>query len=184
MTFAYARRYRGPLRAVVLDWAGTVVDFGCLAPAGAFIEAFRRHGVDITLDQARGPMGTPKRDHIKAVSAMPPVAAAREARHGAAVTEADIDAIYATFMPLQVAVVENYAGLIPGALEAVAALRARGLKIGSTTGYPRPVMEVVLAAAARQGYVPDACVCAGETPSGRPGPGPRPPPRPLGPGPP
>lgn len=170
MTFAYARRYRGPLRAVVLDWAGTVVDFGCLAPAGAFIEAFRRHGVDITLDQARGPMGTPKRDHIKAVAAMAPVAAAWAARHGAAVTEADIDAIYATFMPLQVAVVENYAGLIPGALEAVAALRARGLKIGSTTGYPRPVMEVVLAAAARQGYVPDACVCAGETPSGRPGP--------------
>jgi phosphonoacetaldehyde hydrolase len=170
MTFAYRRRYQGALKAVVLDWAGTVVDFGCLAPAGAFIEAFRRHGVDITLAQARGPMGTPKRDHIKAVAAMGPVNAAWIARHGAAPTEADIDAIYATFMPLQVAVVENYAGLIPGALEAVAGLRARGLKIGSTTGYPRPVMEVVSAAATRQGYTPDVCVCAGDTPSGRPGP--------------
>lgn len=170
MTFAYRRSYRGPLKAVVLDWAGTVVDFGCLAPAGAFIEAFRRHGVDITLAQARGPMGTPKRDHIKAVTAMAAVGAAWVARHGAAPTEADIDAIYATFMPLQVAVVRDYAGLIPGALDAVAVLRGRGLKIGSTTGYPRPVMEVVLAEAARQGYAPDACVCAGETPSGRPGP--------------
>lgn len=170
MTYSYRRLYRGGLRAVVLDWAGTAVDFGCLAPAGAFMEAFRRHGVDITLAQAREPMGKPKRDHIKAVIEMAPVAAQWVARHGATATETDIDAVYDTFMPLQIAVVENYSQLIPGALEAVAAMRDRGLKIGSTTGYPRPVMEVVLAAAAKQGYVPDACVCAGETPSGRPGP--------------
>ncbi len=32
MTYTYARRYRGPLKAVILDWAGTTLDYGCYAP--------------------------------------------------------------------------------------------------------------------------------------------------------
>lgn len=170
MSFTYSRRYTGPLRAVVLDWAGTTVDFGCLAPAGAFMETFRRAGVEITLEQARGPMGMPKWHHIQAVSRMAPVAAAWTAKYGSAPTDADIDKLYAEFLPLQVSVVENYAGVIPGVVEAVAAMRARGMKIASTTGYPAPVMEVVKRVAAAQGYEPDVTVCAGETPAGRPGP--------------
>lgn len=166
----YTRRYTGPLQAVVLDWAGTTVDFGCLAPAAAFMEAFRQTGVAITLEQARAPMGMPKWNHIQAITRMPPVAAAWTAAHGTAPTDADVDALYGRFLPLQVDVVAEHAALIPGALDAVAAMRARGLKIGSTTGYPPPVMEVVAAAAARQGYRPDCTVCAGETPAGRPGP--------------
>ncbi len=170
MTHLYARRYTGPLRAVILDWAGTTIDFGCQAPAGAFMEAFRRFGVEITLAEARGPMGMPKKDHIRAVLAMPAVTARWTAAHGKPPGETDVDALYDAFLPLQVDVVHNYADPIPGALDAVAAMRARGLRIGSTTGYPRPVMDVVAKAAAAQGYVPDCMVCAGDTPSGRPGP--------------
>ncbi|PWC31697.1 phosphonoacetaldehyde hydrolase [Azospirillum sp. TSO22-1] len=170
MTHTYTRRYTGPLKAVVLDWAGTTVDFGCLAPAAAFMEAFHRSGVDITLEQARAPMGMPKWNHIQAITRMPPVAEAWTAKHGKAPTDADVDALYERFLPLQVGVVAEHSALIPGALDAVEAMRARGLKIGSTTGYPAPVMEVVLAEAAKQGYRPDCVVCAGETPAGRPGP--------------
>ena len=47
--------------AVIFDWAGTVVDFGSRAPAGAFVEVFRRHGVAISIAEARGPMGSEKR---------------------------------------------------------------------------------------------------------------------------
>lgn len=170
MTHTYTRRYTGPLRAVILDWAGTTVDFGCLAPAAAFMEAFRQSGVPITLDQARAPMGMPKWTHIQAITRMPAVAAAWTAAHGQAPADADVDALYERFLPLQVGVVAEHSAVIPGTVAAVAAMRARGLKIGSTTGYPAPVMEVVIAAAARQGYSPDAVVCAGETPAGRPGP--------------
>lgn len=170
MTHTYTRRYTGPLKAVILDWAGTTVDFGCLAPAAAFMEAFRRSGVAITLEQARAPMGMPKWDHIQAITRMPAVAEAWAAAHGKAPADADVDALYERFLPLQIAVVAEHSALIPGAAEAVDAMRARGLKIGSTTGYPRPVMDVVVAEAARQGYAPDAVVCAGETPAGRPGP--------------
>lgn len=170
MTVTYTRRYTGPLQAAILDWAGTTVDFGCLAPAGAFMEAFARSGVEITLEQARAPMGMAKWHHIQAITRMPAVADLWASVHGAAPTDEDVNHLYNTFLPLQVAVVERHADVIPGAVEAVAALRARGLKIGSTTGYPRPVMDVVQRVAAEQGYSPDVVVCAGETPTGRPGP--------------
>jgi len=170
VTFVYRRTYRGPLRAAVLDWAGTVVDYGCMAPAATFIEAFAGYGVTVTAAQARAPMGMAKRDHIAAIAAMPAVAAAWRAVHGRPVGEADIDVLYDRFLPLQVAMVEKHSELIPGALEAVRVMRARGLKIGSTTGYPRVVMDVVVRAAAARGYAPDAIVCAEDTPKGRPGP--------------
>lgn len=170
MNFAYQRRYRGPLRAAILDWAGTVVDYGCQAPTSTFIEAFAAYGVPVTVAQARAPMGMAKRAHIQAITQMPEVAAAWEARQSRPVSEADIDALYERFLPLQMAMVEKHSELIPGALSAVIAMRSRGLKIGSTTGYPRVVMDVVVRAAAAQGYVPDSIVCGDDTPMGRPGP--------------
>jgi phosphonoacetaldehyde hydrolase len=170
MSFAYRRTYRGRLRAAILDWAGTVVDHGCMAPAATFIEAFAGFGVPVTVAEARGPMGMAKRDHIKAIGDGASVAAAWAERHGRPFGDEDVDAIYDRFLPLQVAVVEQHAELIAGALEAVSAMRARGMAIGSTTGYPRSVMAVVSRAAEAQGYVPDCVVAAEDTPKGRPGP--------------
>lgn len=158
------------LKAVILDWAGTVVDFGSRAPAGVFIEVFRRRGVDITMAQARGPMGAEKRAHIAAIAAMPDVSGAWQTAHGRAPTDADIDAMYAEFIPLQIECLPDYADLIPGTLEAVEEFRKRGLKIGTTTGYSRAMMDVLAPEAAKRGFIPDAIVCADEVPAGRPEP--------------
>ncbi|MGD9511652.1 MAG: phosphonoacetaldehyde hydrolase [Geminicoccaceae bacterium] len=158
------------LRAVVLDWAGTMVDHGSLAPMGVFVEAFARFGVAITIDEARGPMGMAKRPHIAALMALPRIADAWRARHGRLPGEADIDAVYEVFVPMNVEVAGRYADVIPGAAEAVAELRRRGLKIGSSTGYTREIMAEVTPIAAAQGYVPDCIVCTGDTPDGRPTP--------------
>lgn len=157
-------------KAVVFDWAGTLVDFGSFAPMGAFVEAFARFGVEITVAQARGPMGMGKRDHIRTLINHPAVAAAWAAARGASPTEADVDAVYEVFVPMNEAVAARHATLVPGALEAVAALRVRGLRIGSTTGYTRSIMREVLPAAAAQGLTPDCVVCADEVPAGRPAP--------------
>ena len=156
------------LTAVVFDWAGTMLDHGSLAPMGVFVEAFRRFGVEITVDEARGPMGLPKRDHIQALLGLPRVATAWQARHGRTPGERDVDAVYEVFVPLNVEVVARYAELIPGAAELVRELRAGGLKIGSTTGYTREIMAPILPLAAEQGYAPDNLVCAGDLPAGRP----------------
>lgn len=157
-------------KAVVFDWAGTMIDFGSFAPMGVFVEAFRRFGVDVTIAEARAPMGSAKRDHIKAMITAPRIAAAWAARRGAAPTEADIDRVYEVFVPMNEEVVADHAALVPGAAEAVARLRAMGLKIGSTTGYTRSIMRRVLPLAAAQGYAPDNLVCADDLPEGRPGP--------------
>lgn len=158
------------LKAVVFDWAGTIVDFGSRAPMGAFVEAYARLGVAITIAEARGPMGLPKRAHIAALMADPAIAARWRAAHGHLPGEADIDKVYEVFVPLNEAVVTDYADLIPGALATVEACRARGLKIGSTTGYVRSIMERLVPVAAAAGYRPDNLVCAGDLADGRPGP--------------
>ena len=95
MSGVSCRRYRGPLKAAVLDWAGTVVDFGCQAPAATFVEAFAAEGIAISIAQARAPMGMAKRDHIKAITAMPDVASTWQARNGRAIGEAEIRAALA-----------------------------------------------------------------------------------------
>jgi phosphonoacetaldehyde hydrolase len=158
------------LRAVIFDWAGTTVDFGSRAPMGAFVEIFKRFGVDIAIAEARRPMGLPKRDHIAALMADPAIAARWRAAHKAPPTEADIDAVYREFIPLNAAVVTDYADLIPGLLPVVAALRAAGVKIGSTTGYTREIMARLAPVAAEAGYAPDNLVCAGDLAAGRPTP--------------
>lgn len=158
------------LKAAVFDWAGTMVDHGSLAPMGVFVEAFARFGVELTIDEARGPMGMAKRPHIAALMALPRIAAAWRGRHGHPPTEADIDAVYEMFVPMNVEVAGRYADVIPGAAAAVDALRACGLKIGSSTGYTREIMAQVTPVAAAQGYVPDCLVCTGDTPDGRPTP--------------
>jgi phosphonoacetaldehyde hydrolase len=162
--------YGGPLRAVILDWAGTTVDFGSCAPVEAFIETFRRAGIEITTAEARAPMGSAKRDHIASVLAMPDVARRWQGAHGEPPADADTDRLYAAFIPLQVEVIARFAELIPGTLEAVAAFRERGLKIGTTTGYNREMMRVLAPLAAAAGYAPGHVATADTVPAGRPAP--------------
>ncbi len=158
------------LEAVIFDWAGTVVDHGSLAPMGAFVEAFAEFGVALSVDEARGPMGMAKRPHIAALMALPRVARAWTERHGHPPGEGDIDALYDVFVPKNIAVAASFSQVIPGVAEVVAALKADGLKIGSTTGYTREIMAEIVPQAARQGFAPDSLVCTGDTAEGRPTP--------------
>ena len=158
------------VKAVIFDWSGTVVDFGSRAPAAAFVEVFREFGVELTVPEARGPMGLAKRDHIRALGRIPRVDAAWREAHGRAIDDAEVDRIHAAFEPLTARVAARHASLVPGAAEAAAELRRRGIRIGSTTGYTRPIMERVLPLAAKQGFAPDNLVCAGDLPAGRPTP--------------
>jgi phosphonoacetaldehyde hydrolase len=158
------------IQAAVLDWAGTVVDHGSRAPMGAFVRAFAQFGVTVSIADARGPMGMAKWDHIRAVGQAPSVAAAWRARHGRDFSEGDVDAIFQVFEPMNIAAVRDHADIIPGAIAAIDSLRARGIRIAGTTGYTRPIMDVVELIAAAAGYTPELTVCAGDLPAGRPTP--------------
>lgn len=155
---------------VVFDWAGTLIDHGSCAPAAVFVQAFAKHGVTITMQQARGPMGMAKRDHIRSIADEPDIAEAWRQQHGRAFTEDDINAIYAAFLPLQMACLKDYCGVIDGVADTVEALRGRGVRIGSSTGYTTELMEVVMAEAERQGLRVEAMRCASTVSPGRPAP--------------
>lgn len=170
MSFTYQRRYSGPVRLVVLDLAGTVVDYGSCAPAGAFVELFARHGVEATTDEAREPMGMHKRDHIRAMSKMPSIAAGWERAKGKPATEEDVESLFQEFIPLQLSCLTDYRELIPGAAETVRQLQSRGVKVATTTGYNEEMLEIVLSGAAEQGLRPDAAGSAAQVAAGRPAP--------------
>ncbi|WP_417796239.1 phosphonoacetaldehyde hydrolase [Terasakiella pusilla] len=170
MTFTYQRSYRGPLKAAVLDWAGTVMDHGCRAPAAVFQAVFEARGITVSEAQAREPMGRPKWDHIYAVGTNPAVNALWKAKFGKDFEATDADEVYKDFVPHQISIIADYCDMIPGTVDAVHELRAMGMKIGSCTGYTPDIMEACRKAAKTAGYVPDAIFCAGDTPKGRPGP--------------
>jgi len=155
---------------VIFDWAGTMVDHGCGAPVHALLEAFRRHGVALTEVDARRDMGKAKKDHVRALLDDPQIAAAWAKASGHAPTSADCEAVITALGPLMRDQAALAAGLIDGARATVDTLRAAGLKIASSTGYTREMMEPVLRRAAEQGYAPDHLVCSGETLFGRPSP--------------
>ncbi len=170
MDFVFQRSYRGPLQAVILDWAGTTLDYGCFAPAVVFRAVYQRQAVEITIEEAREPMGAHKKVHLRQISQMETVAGRWKQVHGRPPSEQDVEAMFADFVPLQLACLAQYAQLIPGTVSAVAAFRRRGLKIGSTTGYTEDMMKILQQEACRQGYVPDSSVCATQVPAGRPHP--------------
>jgi phosphonoacetaldehyde hydrolase len=164
------RLYQGPVRAIIFDWAGTTVDYGSRAPVDAFIELFRRHGVSITAEQARGPMGSHKRDHVRLILALGPVAQQWRQKNGRPASAEDIDALFLEFIPLQTEVIGRHTDVIPGVAQAVENLRQQGIVFGATTGYTRGMMTSLLAHAAAAGFSPESNVCADEVPAGRPAP--------------
>ncbi|WP_162048037.1 phosphonoacetaldehyde hydrolase [Vibrio taketomensis] len=161
-----------PIQAVIFDWAGTIVDFGSFAPTSIFVEAFKQgFDFDVSLAEAREPMGISKWHHIQAVGRIPAVKARWVAQFGREMTTEDIDIIYAAFMPLQKAKVADHAAPILNAVEVVEELRAKGIKIGSCSGYPREVMDVLIPVAADYGYKPDYIVASDDLTHGaRPAP--------------
>jgi phosphonoacetaldehyde hydrolase len=162
------RRYQGQVKGVILDWAGTVLDCGVYSPAVVFIDVFEREGVPITMEEARAPMGAHKRVHIQKITQLGPVRERWKAKHGAYPTEKDVERMFANFVPAQIAVLPKYTDMITGVVDTVKRLKATGLKIGSTTGFTTPMVEILKKAAAKSGYVPDCYVCADEVPQARP----------------
>ncbi|WP_461538405.1 phosphonoacetaldehyde hydrolase [Spongorhabdus nitratireducens] len=170
MTYTYTRHYIGPVQAVIFDWAGTVVDYGSLAPINAFCLLFERNKVAITQAEARVPMGTEKREHICQLLAMPRIRKAWIEVYGSEASEADIDRLYQEFIPIQVEAINQRTALIPGTRETFDYLQQRDIKVGSNTGYSQAMIENLIASAADQGFSPASVVAATDVPRGRPWP--------------
>jgi len=151
------------ITALILDWAGTTVDYGCFAPVNAFIAAFEAFGITPSIDETRAPMGLPKRAHIEKMLEGKRIAAQWQKLHGRAYTEEDVTAVYARFEPALFEVLALHTDPLPGAVETVTGIRDMGLRIGSTTGYTRAMMDIVAPLAKNKGYIPDCVICPDDT---------------------
>ena len=160
--------YRGRLQAAIFDWAGTTVDYGCQAPTAVLHELFIDRGVPVSIPEIRQHMGLLKVDQIRAICSLPRVAARWREVYGRAPSQEDVDRLFQDFIPRQLSCLERYSDLIPGVSETVARLRQRGMKVGTTTGYTRPMLEMLIAKAAGQGYRPDSNLCPDDVGAGRP----------------
>ena len=158
------------LQAVILDWAGTAVDFGSLAPVAALRRVFETAGVPVTASEVRAHMGTLKKDQIRSICSGERVAAAWAACHGRPPNEADVERLFAEFLPRQSEILGEFSAPIPGVVDTINAWRSAGLRIGSTTGYTRALLDIVIPGAAARGYSPDASVTPDEVGGGRPKP--------------
>jgi phosphonoacetaldehyde hydrolase len=158
------------IRAIVLDWAGTTVDHGSMAPVLALQTLFAKHGITLSTEDARRDMGLLKRDHIQAILALPNIRKEWRTATGKKPDDADVLSLFEEFGQLQMKIIARHSQLIAGVAETVMAWQNRGLRIGSTTGYTRRMLDPVLKQAARHGFRPDASVCPDEVAGGRPAP--------------
>lgn len=161
--------YQGKIKGVILDWAGTVLDCGVYSPAVVFTEVFRLAGVPITIEEAREPMGTYKKTHIRKITEIESVRKRWFEQFGRFPNEGDVDNMYEDFVPLQLSCLAQYADMIEGAPETIRFLQDdMKLKIGSSTGFTTEMVEILKDIASKNGYVPDAIVAADEVPNSRP----------------
>ena len=154
--------------AIILDWAGTTVDYGCFAPVNAFIKAFEEYGITPTMDETRQPMGMEKRAHVAKMLDGKRLASIWADKHKREHSKEDIDAIYEKFEPALFETLADYTDPLPGIIETVKTLRKMGIVIGSTTGYTKKMMEIVAPIAKEKGYYPDCLICPEDVGSGRP----------------
>ena len=164
--YVYNRSYRGKVKGLVLDWSGTVADAYVIAPAVVFVEVFKKQGVEISMLEARGPMGLRKDLHIKALTETPEIRDRWTKIKGKAPGQADVDAMFADFVPLQLDCLRQYTDLLPGVAEVCKKMQDDGIKIGVSTGFVRSMVDILLEDAIKQGFTPDATVAGDEVAHG------------------
>ena len=160
----------GRIQGVVFDWAGTIIDFGSLAPMGAFVRLFANHGVTISIAQARVPMGLPKLAHIQQLGAAPEIASQWQAVKGRPFSADDAQALLAEFEPMSAAAAIEHGAFVPGFLETYAWLKSQSIGVATTTGYTRKIMTPLIATAAQAGFHPALVICCDDVERSRPDP--------------
>ena len=165
--YQYIRKYRGPIKACILDWSGTVCDKYVIAPAVVFRNVFENYGVPITMTEARLPMGLRKDLHIQEITKIKSVRDRWYKHYQREPNSTDVKEMFKDFVPLQLACLDQYSTLLPGVKQSVYTLRHElNLKIGMTTGFTREMVNVLLKETRKQGFIPDCTVAGDEVKNG------------------
>jgi phosphonoacetaldehyde hydrolase len=158
------------VQAIIFDLSGTVIDFGSRGPVVAFVELFRRHGIPVSEEVARLPMGSRKWDHIWSVLNHPEVTHLWTAAHGHPPSPADVDAMYPEFTALQLETLVNHCEVLPGIPQLCEHLSRLNIRYASTTGFESAMLPPVIASASAGGFHPEIFMTPDLVGGGRPAP--------------
>ena len=164
--YVYNRVYRGRVKGLVLDWSGTTADEYVIAPAVVFVDVFKRFNVEISMTEAREPMGLRKDLHILELTKLPKIRERWNKAHGRYPDQGDVDRMFADFVPMQLDCLRKYTNLLPHVADVTQQFQKEGIKIGSSTGFVRSMVDILEEDAKKQGYTPDASVAGDEVVNG------------------
>lgn len=156
------------VQGIIFDWAGTTIDYGCFSPVGAFMDAFKTINIELTMEEAREPMGMLKIDHTKAILKMDSVKERFYKLFNRYPNEDDVVDLYKKFEAVLFSTLSKYVTLNPYVLDTVNDIKNMGIKIGTTTGYTKEMMNLVIPAAKELGYNPEFNIASDELGYGRP----------------
>lgn len=158
------------LQAIIFDWAGTILDYGCQAPALSFKKIFNNEGIEVSEEEVRAPMGLEKKEHIAQMLENPSIERRWLDKYGEKPKLEDVERLYLAFIPAQMQILNDYSLLIPGALETSQWIQEKGWLIGSSTGYNKEMLDLSSKKAAEQGFKVHSMVSADMVSQGRPAP--------------
>ena len=164
--YVYNRVYQGRVKGLVLDWSGTTADEYVIAPAVVFVDVFKKFGVEISMTEAREPMGLRKDLHILELTKLPKIRERWNKVHGRSPDQGDVDRMFADFVPMQLDCLRKYTTLLPHVADVTQKFQKEGIKIGSSTGFVRSMVDILEEDAKKQGYTPDASVAGDEVVNG------------------
>jgi phosphonoacetaldehyde hydrolase len=156
------------IKGVIVDWAGTSIDYGSFAPVAAFIDAFGQFGINVSANDVRKFMGYGKRDHTREILNLENISNDWIEKYNRKPTEDDVEKIFNSLSLSLENVILDYTEPIEGAVEFLEKMRTAGIKVGSTTGYVKEMMDLIIPIAEKKGFKPDVIVCPSDVPSGRP----------------
>ena len=125
------------IECIIMDWAGTAVDYGCFAPVAAFVESFKAIGAPVTAAETRAHMGLTKIEEVRALFAIDHVQADFRAKYGRDWNEDDVQACYKKFQGELFATLEDYSEPITGVVDTIAKLRADGYYLAIASCKPQ-----------------------------------------------
>ena len=156
------------VEAIVFDLAGTLIDFGSLAPSQVLIELFDRFGIKITRKQAIGPMGIEKRAHIKALLTTRKINSQWRKKFKSKPTDKDIDKLFKLFNPELKKIIKKHSKFISGSKKTLDFIKNKKIKIGINTGYSEEILKMILPELKKQKFIPDVSYSSSNTKIGRP----------------
>ena len=111
------------IECVIMDWAGTAVDYGCFAPVAAFVESFKAIGAPVSAAETRAHMGLTKIEEVRALFAIDHVGEDFRAKYGREWNEDDVQECYNKFQNELFRTLEDYSKPITGVVETISMLR-------------------------------------------------------------